>query len=132
MAEFTITHNPPNVHPTTGYSHAVRIGNQVLASGQVAQNEQGELVGQGDARAQTEQIYKNLKVVLEAAGSGLDLIAKITVYTTSLDYRDDIRAARNEVFGPIGHFPASTFVVISSLADPNYLVEIEAIAAVRD
>jgi enamine deaminase RidA (YjgF/YER057c/UK114 family) len=132
MAEFKLTHNPPGTHKTTGYSHAARIGDQLFLSGQVAQNENGEIVGKGDPRAQTEQIYKNMKAVLEACGSGLELVGKITVYTTKLEYRQAIRAARDEVFGPIGHFPASTFVVISSLAEPDYLVEIEAIAGLRD
>ena len=129
--EFQIIHNPSNVHPTTGYSHAVRMGDLLFVSGQVAQNQQGEIVGKGDARAQTEQIYRNLQTVLEASGSGLERIGKITVLTTSLDHLAAIREVRDRVFAPIGHVPASTLAVISSLAHPDYLVEIEAIAALR-
>lgn len=127
--ELQIINNPPNVHPTTGYSHAVRMGDLLFVSGQVAQNRQGEIVGKGDARAQTEQIYRNLQAVLEAAGTGLDRVGKITVLTTSLDHLAAIREVRDRVFGPIGRVPASTLAVISSLAHPDYLVEIEAIAA---
>ncbi len=127
--EFQIIHNPANVHATSGYSHAVRMGDLLFVSGQVAQNQHGEIVGKGDARAQTEQIYRNLQAVLEASGSGLDRVGKITVLTTSLDHLPAIREVRDQVFGPIGHVPASTLAVISSLAHPDYLVEIEAIAA---
>ena len=122
---------PETVHPTTGYSHAVRHGNTVYVAGQVAQDRQGNLVGQGDIAAQVDQVYQNLKAVLEAAGSGLDKVTKLTVYTTKLEYRAAIAEGRMRYFGPLNHFPASTFVVISSLATPDYLVEIEAIAAVE-
>lgn len=122
---------PEGVHPTVGYSHAVRMGDLLFVAGQVAQNKQGEVVGKGDAGAQTEQIFANLKQVLEECGSGLELVGKITIYTTSLEYRPLIAAARNKYYDAIGHLPASTFVVISSLALPDYLVEIEAIAALK-
>jgi enamine deaminase RidA (YjgF/YER057c/UK114 family) len=122
---------PTTVHATAGYSHAVRMGDLIFVAGQVAKNEKDEIVGKGDVGAQTAQVYRNLKAVLEAAGSGMDRVGKITVYTTSLDYRPAISAAREQAFRPVGHFPASTFVVISSLAHPDYLVEIEAVAAVR-
>ncbi|MBI4588505.1 MAG: RidA family protein [Candidatus Rokubacteria bacterium] len=122
---------PTTVHPPVGYSHAVRMGNLVFVAGQVAKNEKDELVGKGDAGAQTAQVYRNLKTVLEAAGSGMDRVGKINVYTTSLDYRRAINAVRDRVFGEVGHFPASTFAVISSLAHPDYLVEIEAVATVK-
>ena len=132
MSEFRIIHNPRGVHRTTGYSHAARIGDQLFVSGQVAKNERDEIVGRGDARAQTEQVYKNLKAVLEACGSGMELVGKITVYTTDIAHRAALREVRDAVFGPIGHFPAATFVVIPALAEPEYLVEIEAVAALRE
>ena len=122
---------PKSVHPTVGYSHAARIGDLLFVSGQVSKNESDEIVGVGDAEKQTEIVYENLKRVLEESGSGLDLIGKITVFTTSRDHRPAISRVRERVFGPIGHFPASTFVVVSGLALPEWLVEIEAIAIVR-
>ena len=124
---------PATVHPTTGYfySHAVRMGDLIFVAGQVARNPKGELVGKDDIRAQTRQVFENLKAVLEAAGSGLHRIGKLTVFTTSLDYRPVIHEIRSQVFGAVGHYPASTFAVVTSLADPDWLVEIEAVAAVR-
>lgn len=119
------------VPPTFSYSHAVRMGDLIFVSGQVAENAKGELVGKDDIRAQTVQVFENLRLVLEAAGSGLDLVGKVTVLTTSLDYRPVIHEIRSKVFGPIGHYPASTLAVITSLAKPEFLVEIDAVALVR-
>jgi reactive intermediate/imine deaminase len=122
---------PSTVHPTAAYaySHAVRVGDLVFVAGQVAQDAAGEIVGVGDVRAQTEQVFENLRLVLEAAGSGLDRVAKVTVFTTSLEYRPIIHEVRSRIFGEAGHLPASTLAVVTSLANPDWLVEIEAVAA---
>lgn len=122
---------PKSVHSTVGYSHAVRLGDLLFVSGQVPKNEHDETVYVGDAERQTEVVYENLKRVLEESGSGLDMIGKTTVFTTSLEHRPAINRVRERVFGPIGRYPASTFVVVSSLAVPEWLVEIEVIAVVR-
>lgn len=114
--------NPTTVHPTAGYSHVARLGDLLFVSGQVSKNERDEVVGVGDAERQAEVVYDNLKRVLEAASSGLDLIGKTTVFTTSLDHRPAINRARERVFGPLARYPASTFVVVSSLALPEWLV----------
>ncbi len=129
--EFHIVDNPAGVHPTRGYSHAVRMGDLIFVSGQVAQNQDGEIVGKGDPKAQAEQVYRNLEAVLTACGSGVDRIGKMNILITSLDHLPAIRDVRDRVFAPIGHVPASTLAVISSLAHPDYLVEIEVVAAPR-
>lgn len=128
--EFTVF-NPSTVHPTTGYSHAVRMGDLVFVSGQVAMTPAGEVVGKGDVRAQTEQVFANLQAVLEATGSGLDRVGKLTVLAMRLEDRPVIGEIRNRLFAPFGYLPASTFAVVASLAIPDLLVEIEAVAAVR-
>jgi enamine deaminase RidA (YjgF/YER057c/UK114 family) len=130
--DFTVIH-PDTLYPTTSYffSHAVRMGNLIFVSGQVAQNANNELVGRGDVRTQTEQVFENIRLILEAAGSGLDRIGKMTVFTTSLDYRPIIHEVRSKVFGAIGHYPASTLAVVTSLAQPDWLVEIEVVAQVK-
>jgi enamine deaminase RidA (YjgF/YER057c/UK114 family) len=117
---------PTTVHPVKAYSHAVRNGNTIHIAGQVALDPQGNLVGKGDIAAQAEQVYTNLKAVVEAAGGTLANIAKITTYTTSLAYRPIIADVRARYL-PVDP-PASTFLVISSLADPGYLLEVEAVA----
>jgi reactive intermediate/imine deaminase len=118
---------PPFIHQTTGYSHAVRAGNTLYIAGQVALDPDGNLVGPGDIEAQVAQVWQNLKSVLAYAGGSVDDIVKITVFTTDLEYRPAIAAAREAVF-PNGRYPASTFLVVQSLARPELLVEIEAIA----
>ena len=121
---------PTTVHDTTAYAyaHAVRMGDLIFVAGQVARDLDGSLVGKGDIRAQTEQVFKNLKVVLEAAGSGMDKVGKVTVFITRLEYRPIVHEIRSRVFREAGHLPASTLAVVASLADPDWLVEIEAVA----
>jgi len=122
--------NPAGMAPPSGYSYAVKkSGTPVFISGQVAFDGDGKLVGEGDAAAQTEQVFKNLRTVVEAAGGTLDDIVKITVFVTDPAYRPAIGAARQKHFKE-GHYPASTYLVVSALAVPSLLVEIEAIAVV--
>ena len=123
---------PETVHDTTAfaYSHAVRMGDLIFVAGEVPRDRNGDLVGKGDVRAQTEQVFENLRAVLEAAGSGLDKVGKVTVFTTSLEYRPIIHEVRSRIFQEAGHLPASTLAVVTSLADPDWLVEIEAVATV--
>jgi reactive intermediate/imine deaminase len=121
---------PPFIHTTTGYSHAVQAGNTLYIAGQVAIDPEGNLVGEGKIEAQVEQVWRNLKSVLGYAGGSVDDIVKITVFTTDIAHRPAIAAARDAVF-PNGRFPASTFLVVQSLARPELLVEIEAIAVLE-
>ena len=117
---------PPTVHKTVGYSHAVRSGNTLYISGQVAQDANGKLVGPGDIKVQGEQVYANLRAIVESCGGTMDNIVKLTTYATNLAFRPALAEIRNGCF--LKDAPASTFVVISSLAEPGYLVEVEAIA----
>ena len=121
---------PKTVHDTVqlSYSHAVRMGGLIFVSGQVGRDQKGDLVGPGDVRAQTEQAFKNLKAILEADGSGMDKLGKVTVLITKLEYRAIVQEVRARVFKEAGHLPASTLAVVQSLALPEWLVEIEAIA----
>ncbi len=117
-----------NVHKTTGYSHAAKSGGLVFTAGQVAQDVEGAVVGKGDIEAQAVQVFENLKAVLAASGATLDDVVKLTTYTTSLAYRPKIAEVRARYFQT--YFPPNTFVVVASLATPEYLLEIEAVAAV--
>ncbi len=117
---------PSTVHPVKTYSHAIRNGNMLHIAGQVPLDKEGNLVGKGDIAAQAEQVFTNIKGVMEAAGGTMANIAKITMFATSLAYRPIIAEARARYFP--ADPPASTFLVISSLAEPGFLLEIEAIA----
>jgi reactive intermediate/imine deaminase len=115
------------VHKTTGYSHAAKAGGLIFLAGQVAQDVEGNVVGRGDIEAQAVQIFENLKAVLASAGATLDDVVKMTTYTTNVAYRPKIAEVRSRYFKT--YFPPNTFVVVASLATPEYLLEIEAVAA---
>jgi 2-iminobutanoate/2-iminopropanoate deaminase len=114
------------VHKTTGYSHAAKAGDLIFVAGQVANDINGNLVGKGDIEAQAVQVFDNLKAVLASAGATLNDVVKLTTYTTSVAYRAKIAEVRARYFG--GYFPPNTFLVVASLATPEYLLEIEAVA----
>jgi 2-iminobutanoate/2-iminopropanoate deaminase len=119
--------NPPGVHtPQANYSHVTKVGNTLYISGQLGLDSDGSLVGPGDAEAQAEQAYRNIKAIVEHCGGTMDDVVKITSYITDLAYRPLIAKPRDTYLGTPG--PASTLVVIKGLAAPEYLVEIEAIA----
>jgi 2-iminobutanoate/2-iminopropanoate deaminase len=119
-------HRPTAVHPTTGYSPAVQVGDVLYVAGQVSKDRNDQLVGKGDIQAQAEQVFENLKSVLESCGSSLDRIAKMNVYTTDPRHYGPIGEVRRRYLGD--HQPASTFLVVSGLARPEFLLEIEVIA----
>lgn len=103
-------------------------GRTIYVAGMTARDEKGELVGEGDAKAQTRQVLENMKAVLEAAGASMSDVVKITVFIKNLADSNAIREVRMQYFSK--PYPASTLVQITSLADPRFLVEIEAIAVV--
>ena len=122
--------NPPTMAAPTGYSYAIKkSGTPVFISGQVALDAEGKLVGENDAAAQTEQVFRNLQAVVEACGGSLDDIVKITIFVTDPSYRPAVAAARLKYFKE-GQWPASTYLVVAALAVPQMLVEVEAVAVI--
>ncbi len=122
--------NPPSLAKPTGYSYAIKkSGTPVFISGQVALDGAGKLVGEGDASAQTEQVFRNLQAVVEGCGGTLDDVVKLTIFVTDPSYRPAVAAARLKWFKE-GQWPASTYLVVAALAVPTMLVEIEAVAVV--
>lgn len=112
------------------FPHAVSVEGRrlICLSGQLAWDKDGNTVGPGDMRAQFRQVGENLKAALAAAGAGLEDIVKTNTYVTDMDAFFTCVDLRDEYFGP--GFPTSTTVEVSRLADPDAMIEIEAIAVV--
>ncbi len=122
---------PASMANSPAYTHVVaaRGARTLYISGQVAQDGDGKLVGEGDLAAQTEQVMKNLETALAAAGASFTDVVKITTFI--VDYQPEHRAIVGEVrarYLPTDNPPASTLVGISALALPGWLIEIEATA----
>jgi enamine deaminase RidA (YjgF/YER057c/UK114 family) len=126
--------SPATLPPPTGYSHVAKVnkGTLVYIAGQVSSDASGALVGAGNFEAQVEQVFKNVKLALEAAGATMADIVKLNSYLVAEVSQDDLpkmRAIRDRYLNREKP-PASTLVVVSRLARPGWLIEIEAVAAI--
>ena len=123
--------NPPTLSTPTGYMHVVEVAGAartVYIAGQVAFDKNGQVVGKGDMKAQTEQVYKNLEAALAAAGASFKDVVKMNTYITDMSQAQVTRDVRARYFGET--LPASTLVQIVALARPELMIEIEVIAAI--
>ncbi|HZO96210.1 MAG TPA: RidA family protein [Gaiellaceae bacterium] len=108
-------------------SQAMRVGDLVLVSGQVGIDGAGELVSVDDFEAQADQAFRNLGRVLEAGGSSLDRVVKVTIFLTDMAANfPKVVELRRKWFTP--PYPADTIVEVRSLYRPEVMLEIEAIA----
>jgi enamine deaminase RidA (YjgF/YER057c/UK114 family) len=110
---------------------AVVAGNTVYLRGQIGQDlETRESVGVGDVEAQTERAMANIALLLEEAGSSLQEIVKIVVYLTDIRYREPVYQVMGRWLK--GVFPVSTGLVVTALARPEWVVEIDATAVIAE
>jgi 2-iminobutanoate/2-iminopropanoate deaminase len=109
------------------YSQAVVVNGMVFTSGQIALTPNGEMLV-GDVKAQTKQVLKNLRAVLEEAGSSLGDVIKTTIFLDSMDHFAIVNEIYAEAFG--SHKPARSTVAVKTLPK-NALVEIDAVALVK-
>ena len=114
--------------PMVGYSRAIRIGDQVLVTGTTATDEQGEIVGVGDAYAQTVQVIRNIEKALNALGAELKHVVRTRMFVTDIARWEEFGRAHGEFFRDIK--PCATMVEVRRLIDDRMLVEIEADAVI--
>jgi enamine deaminase RidA (YjgF/YER057c/UK114 family) len=111
-----------------GYSRAVKVGNIVEVTGTVAVDDSGNVVGAGDAYAQTVFIYEKIQKVLEQAGASLKDVVRVRMFVTDISRWEEYGRGHAEFFKDIR--PCNTMVEVSKLISPEYLIEIEASAII--
>jgi enamine deaminase RidA (YjgF/YER057c/UK114 family) len=113
--------------PPEPYSHAIRCGDTLYVAGQVAFDEQNEVVGIGDPRRQAEQVWHNIRLAVEAAGGTLADVVKITIFLKDIRHAPAEISVREKLFEP-GRFPICTLVQVANLGLPDLLMEVDAVA----
>ncbi|MBC7890897.1 MAG: RidA family protein [Sphingobacteriaceae bacterium] len=129
MARKNITTGTP-WEGIVGYARAVRLGNVVEVSGTVASDEQGRVIGPGDATAQTRYILQKIEMALTEAGASLSDVVRTRIFVTDIRQWESIGRAHGEVFAAIR--PATSMVEVRKLIGDEFLVEIEATALLTD
>jgi enamine deaminase RidA (YjgF/YER057c/UK114 family) len=125
--------NPSTLPPAPGYSQIVKVsgGTTIYIAGQVAWDEAGQLVGEGDFEQQARQVYENLVTALAEAGATPSDLVRVGIYVVDHD-RDKlevIRSVRDQILN-VDPPPASTLLGVNRLALPDLLIEVDAIAVV--
>lgn len=123
-------HTQPDPYAPYLLSQAMQVGNLVFVSGQAGVGDDGNIVGPRDFDQQANQAFRNLRRALEAAGSSMQLVAKVTIFLTSMENFASIVELRRKWFS--APYPADTIVEVSALYSPDAMIEIEAIALVPE
>ena len=123
--------DPPELGtpPNNIYHHVVKVGNTVYIAGQLSRDVNGKPIHVGNAEAQTIQAWANLEAAVKAAGGTLADIVKTNTYVVGRENMAGVRAGRAKAQPPEGR-PTSTTVIVAGLADPEFVVEVEAIAVI--
>lgn len=106
-----------------GYSRAVKVGERIYVTGTTATDENGEIIGAGDAYAQTTQTIRNIERALKGLGAGLENVVRTRMFVTDISRWEEYGRAHGEFFGAIK--PCATMVEVSALVDAEMLIEIE-------
>jgi enamine deaminase RidA (YjgF/YER057c/UK114 family) len=125
--------NPSTLATPPGYTHVVEItqGRTIFIAGQVALDQSGRLVGPQDFRAQTQQVFENLKAALAAVGTDFTHVVKLNMYVVDISQLPVLREVRDHYVNT-HHPPASTLVEVRKLAREDFLIEVEAVAHVPE
>ena len=123
--------NPPEIAPANGYTHVVEVSNSkmIFIAGQVAFDTAGNLVGKDDLKAQTQQVFENLKAGLAAVGADFSHVVKFTYFMLDISQIVVVRSVRDTYINT-SQPPASSAVEVRKLFRDDVLIEIEAIAAI--
>jgi enamine deaminase RidA (YjgF/YER057c/UK114 family) len=126
--------NPPELGVPPGYSQVVEVrgGNIIFIAGQTALDQNGEVVGKNNFATQAAQVFQRLNVALQSVGCTAANLIKLTVFLRNMDDLSAYREARNRFFATVAPpaAPAVTLVEVSRLYGPDFMIEIEAVAAV--
>jgi enamine deaminase RidA (YjgF/YER057c/UK114 family) len=125
--------NPPELGTPPGYSQVVEVSADriIFIAGQTALDRDGNVIGKHDFAAQAAQVFSNLAIALRASRCTAANLVKLTVFLTDMDNLTNYREARNRFFASVTPpaAPAVTLVEVSKLYGPDFMIEIEAIAA---
>lgn len=125
--------NPQRLHHNPAFTQVVTTeepGKTIYVGGQNAVRSTGEIVGRSDLTAQTEQVFENLKAALEAAGAGFENLVKLTIYVVQGQPIYEGFQVSRKYLGYLQNPPAISVLVVAGLANPDFLVEIDATAFV--
>jgi len=111
-----------------GYSRAVKVGNVIEVTGTVASGDDGKVVGNNDAYAQTKYIYSKIESVLKRAGAEMKDVIRVRMFVTDISRWQEYGKAHSEFFKEIK--PCNTMVEVKALIESEYLIEIEATAII--
>lgn len=113
----------PEVEKLYGYSHAVKIGDDLIISGAVSMDDKGNLIGAGDMDLQMKNCYSDLEKILKHFGYTFDDVVNENVYTTDMAEFIRVSTYRNSIYKK--QFPAGTWLEVKGLALPNQIIEID-------
>ena len=123
--------NPEKLHANPGYTQMVTVVGPVRSiyiGAQCAVNQEGEIVGKGDVGAQTEQVLRNLQTCLDAVGAGPENLIEWTIYLVEGQPMQPAFAAGMRWWGAKPNPPINNVLYVSALANPDFLISIEAVA----
>jgi reactive intermediate/imine deaminase len=130
-----VVSNPSDLYapnPAGTYSMSVRAGNLIFTSGQAAKDATGTVVGKNDILVQARQTFENIRRVLAAHGATMDDVVKRTLYLKDIKHLPDVYKVMAEYFTDAKTHPACTCMQVAELPNPDYMLEIEVVAAVKD
>lgn len=127
--------NPEGLNRNPAFSNVVVVPRNmktVFIGGQDSVNAEGKIIGKGDIKKQSEQVFKNLEIALDAVGATFENIIKWNIYVVEGTNPMPAFEVSQKIMSDIENSPAITIVFVSSLANPDFLIEIDAIAVIPE